>query len=45
MLRVGQPYQRLGARFTYCAHTKADRKVVLVLSLTEQGRVSGVRRR
>jgi hypothetical protein len=40
---VGQPWQRLGQEFTYCA-TADGRRAALVVSLSRDGRVTGVRR-
>ncbi|QIK75097.1 peptidase [Nocardioides piscis] len=45
LFRVGQPYERLGDTFTYCARTGGDRKVVLRVELGRSGRVVDVRRR
>jgi hypothetical protein len=44
MRRVGQPWQRLGRELTYCARTAADRRVLVVVTLTRGGRVVAVRR-
>jgi len=41
---VGQPYERLGREFTYCARTRSSRRVTMTVTLTQGGRVSGVRR-
>ena len=45
MQRVGQPYERLGTEFTYCARTAAEPRVEMVVELTGGGRVVAVRRR
>lgn len=42
MTRVGQPYERLGSRYTYCARSGARDKVVMTVSLSPAGRVTGV---
>ncbi len=43
MHRVGQPWQRLGSRFVYCAGTGAT-DVKLTVRLTDDGKVSATRR-
>ena len=42
MVRVGQPYERLGSRYTYCARSTAGKKVTMSVSLSPAGRVVGV---
>jgi hypothetical protein len=44
MERVGQPWQRLGREFTYCARTPDRARVQMTVSFTRRGRVSDVRR-
>ncbi|WP_435747293.1 hypothetical protein [Nocardioides sp. SYSU DS0663] len=42
--KVGQPYQRLGTTYRFCARTAGDAKVMMRVDLTRAGRVSAVRR-
>jgi hypothetical protein len=44
MRRVGQPWQRLGREFTYCAKEPGKRRVLMTVELSRAGRVVGVRR-
>ena len=44
MRRVGQPWQRLGREFTYCAKTSARQRVPMTVELSRAGKVVGVRR-
>ncbi|WP_107705383.1 amidohydrolase family protein [Nocardioides allogilvus] len=43
MDRVGQPYERLGSRYTYCARTAGKAKAVMAVTLSSRGRVIGIR--
>ena len=43
MQAVGQPWQRLGSTYTYCARTPKKPKVLVAVELTDAGRVTGVR--
>ena len=45
MARVGQPYQRLGTRFVFCAKSKKKAKVEVVVHFTKNGTVRAVRLR
>ena len=45
MRRVGQPWQRLGREFTYCAKRPGKRRVLMTVALSRGGTVTGVRRR
>jgi hypothetical protein len=42
MSRVGQPYERLGSHYTYCAKSAAGKKVTMSVSLSPAGRVVSV---
>lgn len=44
MAAVGQPYQRLGTTYRFCARTGADPKVMMTVRLSSAGRVLAVRR-
>ncbi len=44
MQRVGQPWQRLGREFTYCAKKPGKLRVVMTVELSRSGKVTGVRR-
>ena len=44
MEAVGQPYTRLGNRSTFCAKTAARPRVVITVTYSDAGRVTGVRR-
>jgi hypothetical protein len=44
MQRVGQPWQRLGREFTYCAKRPGRQRVLITVELSQAGRVAGVRR-
>ncbi|ABL83900.1 MULTISPECIES: hypothetical protein [unclassified Nocardioides] len=44
MQAVGQPYTRLGATYGFCARTSADPKVMVTVTFSEAGRVTGARR-
>jgi hypothetical protein len=44
MERVGQPWQRLGRTFTYCAKRPGKQRVPMRVELSRGGRVAGVRR-
>ncbi|MCD6640389.1 MAG: hypothetical protein LT071_10815, partial [Nocardioides sp.] len=44
MRRLGQPWQRLGQEFTYCARTASRSKVRMTVTLSRSGKVVGVRR-
>jgi hypothetical protein len=44
MRAVGQPYQRLGTRFRFCARTGADPKVMIKVTFSKAGRVMGIKR-
>jgi hypothetical protein len=44
MQRVGQPWQRLGRTFTYCARKPGKQRVLMTVELSGKGKVTGVRR-
>ena len=44
MRRVGQPWQRLGREFTYCAKRPGKQRVLMTVELSRGGTVTGVRR-
>ncbi|WP_374457038.1 hypothetical protein [Nocardioides sp.] len=44
MRRVGQPWQRLGREFTYCATKPGRERVLMTVELSRGGTVVGVRR-
>jgi hypothetical protein len=44
MKSVGQPYQRLGSTYRFCARTGAAPKVMMKVTFSKAGRVTGVRR-
>ena len=44
MRRVGQPWQRLGREFTYCAKQPGKKRVLMTVELSRRGKVTGVRR-
>lgn len=44
MRAVGQPYQRLGASYRFCAKAPGDPKVVVRVAFSRAGEVTGVRR-
>ena len=43
MQAVGQPYTRLGTQYGFCAKTSSDPKVLVTVTFSEAGRVTGVR--
>lgn len=44
MQRVGQPWQRLGQEFTYCAKKPGKKRVLMTVELSRKGKVVDVRR-
>ncbi|MFC4784510.1 hypothetical protein ACT8ZV_08550 [Nocardioides sp. MAHUQ-72] len=44
MTAVGQPYERLGDHYTFCARTASEPEVRLQVTFDERGRVTGLRR-
>ena len=44
MRRVGQPWQRLGREFTYCAKKPGRQRVLMTVELSRGGKVTAVRR-
>jgi hypothetical protein len=44
MRRVGQPWQRPGREFTYCAERPGKDRVLMTVKLSRSGKVTGVRR-
>lgn len=44
MRRVGQPWQRLGREFTYCAKRPGTQRVLMTVELSRDGKVTRVRR-
>ena len=44
MQRVGQPWQRLGREFSYCAKKPGKKRVLMTVELSRKGKVTGVRR-
>jgi hypothetical protein len=44
MQRVGQPWQRLGHTFTYCARNPGKQRVLMTVELSRAGKVVDVRR-
>ena len=45
MKAVGQPYQRLGSTYRFCARTGADPKVMMKVTFSRAGKVVGSSRR
>ncbi|MDP3893263.1 hypothetical protein, partial [Nocardioides sp.] len=45
MRKVGQPYSRVGKRFTYCAKTSAKKKVTMKVTFKRNGTLRKVTRR
>ncbi|KRE93914.1 hypothetical protein ASG76_10855 [Nocardioides sp. Soil774] len=45
MRRLGQPWQRLGREFTYCAREPGRKRVLMTVELSRSGKVTAVRRR
>ncbi len=45
MTAVGQPYQRLGTTYSFCARKAGDPKVMVTVELSPTGRVLGLRSR
>lgn len=45
MRRVGQPWQRLGREFVYCARTPGKQRVLMTVELSRAGTVVALRRR
>ena len=45
MKAVGQPFQRLGNRFTICATEAGDPEVKMVVTFSDRGRVTGLTRK
>ncbi|MDF1603253.1 hypothetical protein [Nocardioides sp. YIM 152315] len=43
MRAVGQPYERLGSSYTFCARTRTDPKVRVTVSFSKRGKLTGVR--
>ncbi|WP_395659189.1 hypothetical protein [Nocardioides sp.] len=43
MTAVGQPYERLGSTYAFCARTAADPKVMVTVRFSPAGRVLGLR--
>ncbi|GAW51637.1 MULTISPECIES: hypothetical protein [unclassified Nocardioides] len=43
MKAVGQPYERLGTTYRFCARTAADPKVMMTVDFSQSGRVVGLR--
>ena len=44
MRAVGQPYERLGSTYTFCARTGSDAKVRMSVRLSPRGKVTALRR-
>jgi hypothetical protein len=44
MEAVGQPYERLGSTYSFCARDAGDPKVMVTVTFSPNGRVTGVRR-
>ncbi|HEU4812479.1 MAG TPA: hypothetical protein VFT00_10110, partial [Nocardioides sp.] len=44
MEAVGQPYTRLGSRYTFCAQTPSDPRVLMEVTFGDAGRVIGLQR-
>lgn len=44
MRRLGQPWQRLGQEFTYCAKEPGEQRVLMTVGLSRAGKVVDVRR-
>ena len=44
MRRLGQPWQRLGREFTYCAKRPGKQRVLMTVELSRAGKVTAVRR-
>jgi hypothetical protein len=45
MEAVGQPFQRLGTTYAFCARTGSDPKVMMSVRFSRAGKVTGLRRR
>jgi hypothetical protein len=43
MKAVGQPYERLGTTYKFCARTGSDPKVMMTVNFSQSGRVVGLR--
>jgi hypothetical protein len=43
MAVVGQPYQRLGSTYSFCAKSPGDPRVMVTVTFSRAGKVSGVR--
>jgi hypothetical protein len=43
MEAVGQPYERLGTAYKFCARTGSDPKVIMTVTFSQSGRVVGLR--
>jgi hypothetical protein len=44
MEAVGQPYERLGSTYSFCAKAPGDPKVMVTVTFSGAGRVTGLRR-
>jgi microsomal dipeptidase-like Zn-dependent dipeptidase len=44
MTRVGQPYQRLGTTYRFCARTASKPKVMMTATFSKSGKVTGLRK-
>jgi hypothetical protein len=44
MKAVGQPYQRLGATYRFCARSASDPRVVVRVTFSKGGKVTGIKR-
>jgi hypothetical protein len=44
MKKVGQPYTRLGSTYGFCARTATDPRVMMTVTFSESGKVTGIRR-
>jgi hypothetical protein len=40
---VGQPYERLGSTYSFCAKSGHDPKVMMTVSFSKAGKVRGIK--
>jgi hypothetical protein len=45
MQAVGQPYERLGTTYSFCARTRSDPRVMVTVRFSKAGKVTGTTRR
>ena len=44
MKAVGQPFERLGSTYSFCAKTGSSPKVMMTVSFSPAGKVTGIKR-